>query len=124
MKINKQLQSLTKAEEEIMQYIWSLGECLVSDIIKNMGSTEIPHSTISSVVRILEKKNYVAHKTYGKTHLYYAIVPKEEYANTHINKLMKNYFDNSPSELVSFLVKNDKLDIRELNELYKLLKKK
>lgn len=124
MKINKQLQSLTKAEEEIMQYIWGLGECLVSDIIKNMGSTEIPHSTISSVVRILEKKNYVAHKTYGKTHLYYAIVPKEEYANTHINKLMKNYFDNSPSELVSFLVKNDKLDIRELNELYKLLKKK
>ncbi len=124
MKKNNQLESLTKVEEQVMQYIWNLGECLVSDIIKEMGDTEIPHSTISSVVRILERKNYVDHKTYGKTHLYFPLVPKEDYANAHINKLVKNYFDNSPSELVSFLVKNEKLDIQELNELYKLLKKK
>lgn len=124
MKIKQQLQVLTKVEEEVMQYIWTLGECLVSDIIKSMGNSEIPHSTVSSVVRILEKKNYVAHKTYGKTHLYYAIVSKEDYAKTHINKLMKNYFDNSPSELVSFLVKNENLNLQELNDLYKILKKK
>jgi predicted transcriptional regulator len=123
MKREKALQALTKVEEQIMQYIWELGECLVSDIIKKMGDNEIPHSTISSVVRLLEKKNYVAHKTYGKTHLYFAIVAKETYAATNVNKLMENYFDNSPKELVSFLVRNQNINLQELNELYKLLKK-
>jgi predicted transcriptional regulator len=117
------LQPLTKVEEEVMQYIWQLNECMVTDIIKEMGSVEIPHSTISSVVRILEKKQYVDHKSYGKTHVYFPIVDKETFASNHINKLMESYFDNSPTELVSFLVKNEKIDLSQLNELYKLLKK-
>ncbi len=124
MKKNKPLQQLTRVEEEVMQYIWGLGECLVSDIIKAMGKSEIPHSTISSVVRILEKKEYVDHKTFGKTHLYFPLVAKESYAQNNVDKLVAHYFDNSASELVSFLVKNEQLDLQELNELYKLLKKK
>lgn len=124
MKKNKPLQQLTRVEEEVMQYIWGLGECLVSDIIKAMGKSEIPHSTISSVVRILEKKEYVDHKTFGKTHLYFPVVAKESYAQNNVDKLVAHYFDNSASELVSFLVKNEQLDLQELNELYKLLKKK
>lgn len=124
MKRNNQLQILTRAEEEVMQFIWQLGECLVSDIIRAMGKSDIPHSTISSVVRILEKKNYVAHKTYGKTYLYYPQVARETYAQSNINKLVEHYFDNSPTELVSFLVKSEKLDLQQLNDLYKLLRKK
>lgn len=123
MKRNKKLQSLTKVEEDVMQYVWQLGECMISDIINEMGKSDIPHSTISSVVRLLEKKEYVDHKAYGKTHVYFPVVSKDEYANTKISNLMENYFENSPTELVSFLVKNEKINIKELNDLYKLLKK-
>ena len=118
------LPSLTKAEEEIMQQIWKHEPCLVRDIIENLGEPDIPHSTISSVVRILEKKGFVTHKAYGKTHEYRALVSKEEYAQQNVTSLIKKYFGGSPKQLVSFLVHENDLDIKELNELMATLTKK
>jgi predicted transcriptional regulator len=64
----RSLPSLTKAEEEIMHIVWQLEPCLVRDVIDHLGQPDIPHSTVSSVVRILEKKGFLTHKAYGKTH--------------------------------------------------------
>ena len=117
------LPSLTKAEEEIMQLVWQLEPCLVRDIIDNLGQPDMPHSTISSVVRILEKKGFVTHKAYGKTHEYRALVSKEEYAQQNVKSLIKKYFGGSPKQLVSFLVQEKDLDLKELNELMQSLAK-
>lgn len=86
MKLKKQLSTLTKAEEEVMQVIWDLEKCLVKDIIEKLGDPEIPHSTVSSVVRILEKKGFVTHKAYGKTYEYYPAVARTEYAQHEIGR--------------------------------------
>ena len=123
MKANS-LPSLTKAEEEIMQLIWKLEPCLVRDIMENLGEPDMPHSTISSVVRILEKKGFVTHKAYGKTHEYRAVVSKEEYAQQNVKTLIKKYFGGSPKQLVNFLVQEHDLDLKELNELMATLTKK
>lgn len=106
---------LTKAEEEIMQVIWEIEPCLVTDIIKHMGIPDTPHSTISSIVRILERKGFVDHKAYGRTHEYFATVKKEEYSKSRLNKFVKDYFDGSPKQLVSFLVREKEIDREELN---------
>lgn len=121
MKLNKQLSTLTKAEEEVMQIIWDLQKCLVKDIIEKLGDPEIPHSTISSVVRILEKKGFVTHKAYGKTYEYYPAVAKTEYAQHGVKSLMEKYFGGSPKKLVSFLVQTEDLDLKQLNDLMKTL---
>lgn len=121
MKRKETLQSLTKAEEEVMQIIWQLGRCLVRDVIDKLGDPDMPHSTISSVVRILERKGFVSHKAYGKTHEYFPIVSKEEYAEHGVSSLMQKYFGGSPKKLVSFLVQNDNLNLKELNDLMKTL---
>lgn len=123
MKRKKTVQQLTKAEEEIMQIIWRIQPCLVRDIIDTLGDPDIPHSTVSSVVRILEKKGFLEHKAYGKTHEYYPIVTKEEYAQQGVKSLMEKYFGGSPKKLVSFLVKNENMDLKELNELMKSIDK-
>lgn len=117
MKQKKQLHTLTKAEEEVMQIIWQLEKCLVRDILDKLGDPEMPHSTISSVVRILEKKGFVDHKAYGKTYEYFPVVSKEDYAQHGVQSLMEKYFGGSPKQLVSFLVKKDNLNLKELNEL-------
>ncbi len=119
MKRNKQINALTKAEDEIMQIIWQIEPCLVRDIIEHLGDPDIPHSTVSSVVRILEKKGFVDHKAYGKTYEYFSIISKEEYAQYGVKRLMEKYFGGSPKKLVSFLVKNEDMDLKELNELLK-----
>ncbi len=115
------MQSLTKAEEQIMQIIWEKGKCLVRDIIDVLGEPEIPHSTISSVVRILEKKGFVSHKAYGKTHEYFPLIAKEAYTKAGLKDWISNYFDGKPSQLISFLVEENQLKLKDLNQLMQQL---
>jgi BlaI family penicillinase repressor len=122
MKRNKSLSTLTKAEEEVMQIIWQLDRCLVKDIIEHLGDPDMPHSTVSSVVRILEKKGFVNHKAYGKTYEYFPIISKDDYAQHGVQTLMEKYFGGSPKKLVSFLVQKENMDLKELNDLMKTLK--
>lgn len=115
------MQQLTRTEEEIMQIIWSKERCLVSDIIASLEDPETPHSTISSVVRILEKKGFVDHKAYGKTYEYFPVVSKAAYAQRGFKSWFSSYFDNSPAQLASFLVKEKALKPKEIEELLQQL---
>jgi BlaI family penicillinase repressor len=118
MKRNTTSFTLTKAEEEIMHIIWQLERCVVKDIIDQLGDPDMPHSTVSSVVRILEKKGFVNHKAYGKTYEYFPIISKDDYAQQGVKTLVEKFFSGSPKQLVSFLVKSKDIDLKELNELY------
>lgn len=119
MKRKKTIAQLTKAEEEVMHIIWQIQPCLVRDIIDQLGDPDIPHSTVSSVVRILERKGFLDHKAYGKTYEYFPVITKEEYAQQGVQSLVEKYFSGSPKKLVSFLVKNEDMDLKELNDLLK-----
>ena len=115
-------QKLTKAEEEIMHLLWDQSEpCTVSHLIQQMDDPKPPHSTISSIVRILEKKAFVDHKTYGRTHVYFPIVDKKAYTKFSIKKLVGNYFEGSMNELVSFLVQENDLSLKDLGSIVKQL---
>ncbi len=118
---------LTKAEEDIMQIIWRMEKCLVSDILNYMeeelGLEKPPHSSVSSVVRILESKGFVAHKAYGRTHEYFPVITKEDYTKSTLEKLVTDYFEGSMSNLVSFLVRKQDLSPRDLEKLIERLNK-
>lgn len=118
------MQKLTKSEEEIMHIIWDLDRCIVSDIIAQLAPAKPPHSTISSIVRILEKKGFVDHKAYGRTYEYFPIVDKKEYSKFSVSKLVSNYFEGSMNNLVSFLVEENDLSVTELTELIEKLDSK
>lgn len=117
------MQKLTRAEEEIMYHIWDNGPCTVTQILELFGEKKPPHSTISSIVRILEKKGFVDHKAYGRTYEYFAVISKKDYSKKSIKSLITNYFDGSVNSLVSFLVKEKDLSIDELGELIDKLEK-
>ena len=111
------MQKLTRAEEEIMQMFWDKGPSLVSALIEEMPEPKPPHSSISSIVRILEKKGFLDHKTYGKTYEYYPIISKKSYSKFSLKKLVSHYFEGSVNELVSFLVKENDLTLSELEKI-------
>lgn len=115
------MKRLTKAEEEIMQLIWDHGPTTVSGLIAHMGTPKPPHSSISSIVRILEKKEFVDHKAYGRTYEYYPIIDKSTYSKFSLKRLVSHYFEGSMNELVSFLVKEDDISLQDLKELTKKL---
>ena len=82
-----------------------------------MPDPKPPHSSVSSIVRILEKKGFVTHKAYGKTYEYYPVISKKEYSKFSLSKLISNYFEGSVNELVSFLVKENDITLRELERI-------
>lgn len=118
------MQTLTRAEEEIMQIIWKLERCTVSDIRDVMEETEgarPPHSTVSTMVRILEDKGFLGHKAFGRTYEYFPLVQKADYTKRSLNKLVSDYFEGSVNRLVSFLVEEERLDAEELGRLLEKL---
>ncbi len=115
------MQKLTKAEEQVMQIIWEIGDCMVSEILENIGTPKPPHSTISSVARILDKKGFLSHKAYGRTYVYSPIITKADYSKFALGKMANNFFGGSVKQLVSFLVKENDLDLNEISDLMKKL---
>jgi len=111
------MKKLTKAEEELMQIIWKLGKGFINDILPELPEPRPAYNTVSTIVRILEKKGFVAHHAYGKSHEYYPLVSKSEYTKSYFGHFMKNYFGNSYREMVSFFTRDNNLDIRELEAL-------
>lgn len=118
------MEELTAKEEEVMQVLWDLEKALVRDIINKLPNSKQPYTTVASIVRILEKKGFVSHKPYGKTHEYFPLVSKAEYRKRKFKGLISQYFDNSVESVVSFLAKEEKLSPKELEELTRLIAKK
>jgi len=114
--------ALTRAEEEIMQLIWSRGPCLVSQLLDDMGEPRPPHSSVSTIVRILEKKGFVGHKAYGRTHEYFPLITREAYSKSRLEKLASDYFQGSFREMVHFLVEEESLCPEELELFIRELK--
>ena len=108
---------LTKAEEQIMQILWEMGEGIVSDIRNTFSDPKPARNTVSTVVRVLEKKGYVRHKIYGNVHLYHPFVSKSEYSKSQLFGLMEGYFNNSFPAMASFFAREKDLTLIELEEL-------
>ncbi|WP_234736471.1 BlaI/MecI/CopY family transcriptional regulator [Tellurirhabdus bombi] len=120
-----QVRELTKAEEEIMRVLWKLEKAFVKDVLAELSDEPKPaYNTVSTIIRILEKKGLVGYRAYGKTHEYYPLITEEQYKQFQTEQLMSNYFDNSLKKLVSFFVKDRNLSLKEANEIIELLNRK
>jgi predicted transcriptional regulator len=114
---------LTKAEEKLMQVLWKLKKGFVKDILEAMEETPKPaYTTVSTIIRILEQKGFVKYTVFGKTHEYYPVVSKEQYRNKSFKTLIQDYFEGNPAQVLSFLVKEEKLKPKELEELRNFIK--
>ncbi|WP_226389119.1 BlaI/MecI/CopY family transcriptional regulator [Penaeicola halotolerans] len=113
------MRELTRAEEQVMQILWDLKKGFVKDILAKMPEPKPAYNTVSTIVRILERKGFVSYHAYGKTHEYYPIVDKDTYRSFSLKNLIKGYFGGSFTQLASFFAKEENLDSKELEELVK-----
>lgn len=114
-------QELTRAELEIMQVLWARGAVVIHDILDEMEEPKPAYNTVSTIVRILEKKGFVSHKAYGKTHEYFPLVAKEDYARRYMDGVLKNFFGGSLSRLVSFFSEQKAISLEETDAILRLL---
>lgn len=115
------MKELTKAEDQIMQILWRLEKGFVKDIVDELPEPKPAYNTVSTIIRILEKKGFVGYKAFGKTHEYYPLVTKDKYTKFYLNNLVKGYFGGSIHSLISFFAAENKLDVNDIDQLVKRL---
>jgi len=115
------MKELTRAEEQIMQILWKLDKAFVREIIEQLPNPKPAYNTVSTIVRILEKKGIVSHTVFGKSHRYYPLISREEYTRGHLKNFIKNYFSNSFEKMVSFFVREKDLSLREMEDIMKIM---
>lgn len=117
------MKELTKAEEQVIQVMWDQGKITVKEIIDYLSEPKPAYNTVSTIVRILEKKGFVDHEPLGKGYIYFTIISKKEYTRKFLRKFVSNYFDGSFKELVSFFVTENKMNISDVEEMMQEIKK-
>lgn len=113
------LKELTKAEEQVMQILWQIKRGFVKDILAKMPEPKPAYNTVSTIVRILEKKGFVGYQAYGKTHEYYPLIDKKSYSSFFLKNFLSGYFGGSFPKLVSFFAQENDMDIHEFEQLMK-----
>lgn len=119
--MNQNQKELTKAELQIMQILWNIEKGFVNDILNEIPEPKPAYNTVSTIVRILEKKGFVSYIPYGKTHEYYPVVSKDQYTREYVGGVVKNYFHNSFKQMLSFFAENNKISIHEIEEIRNLM---
>lgn len=115
------MQKLTNKEEEIMQILWKLKKAFVKEVMAEIKEDQPHYNTLSTIVRNLEDKGYVAHNAYGNTHQYYPIVPIEDYRKRFMSTAIDTYFNSSYKNMVSFFAKEEKISAAELREILAMI---
>ncbi|HPI53811.1 MAG TPA: BlaI/MecI/CopY family transcriptional regulator [Chitinophagaceae bacterium] len=118
------MEKLTRLEEEIMLILWKLEQAFVKDIIDEMPEPKPHYNTISTMMKLLQEKQFVSYTAYGKTYQYFPLISKETYCSAQVKPMLKNYFEGSTKNLVSFFVKEKNISVTELEKLVTELKQR
>lgn len=120
--MNKKITELTRGEEEIMQILWTLGEGVVNDIIEKTTEPKPKYTTVATFLKILENKGFVDHTPEGKSHRYYPVVSKEEYARGVMSTMLSSYFGGSLAQMVSFFSQHEQMSVSEMDEILEIMR--
>jgi len=120
-KVKKEKRKLTPAEEEIMQVLWKIERGIIKDILKEFPNPKPAYNTISTVLRIMENKGFVAHEEAGVFYQFYPLITKDAYAKSQAKSLIKTYFESSLPKLTAAFAKEENLslaDIEQINQIF------
>lgn len=114
---------LTKAEEQIMCVFWQIGPAFVKEVIKELPEPKPAYNTVSTIIRILEKKDVIGHEAFGKSYRYFPLITEDQYRKQTLKGVIGKFFGNSYQNLVSHLVKEENISLEDLDSLLSDIKK-
>jgi BlaI family transcriptional regulator, penicillinase repressor len=112
---------LTKAEEQLMEYLWQLDKAFLKDLIECFPEPKPATTTVVTLLKRMQEKGFVDHKVFGNSRQYFPKVKKADYFSKHVNGMIKNFFNDSALQFASFFTRSTKLTARELEELRKII---
>lgn len=121
--MDNKISELTRGEHEIMQILWQLGDAVVNDIIARTDEPHPKYTTVATFLKILENKGFVGHTPEGKSHRYYPLIGRDQYARNVMSSVLSTYFDGSLSQMVSFFSRNEDISVGEMDAILEIMRK-
>ncbi|MEN8204164.1 MAG: BlaI/MecI/CopY family transcriptional regulator [Bacteroidota bacterium] len=118
------MKELTKAELQVMHFIWDQEKCFLKDIVEAFPEPKPAYTTISTVIRVLVKKRILDYNTYGKIYEYYPRISRQDYFRKHLNSIIKMHFEGSLVSFASFLAGGEGIDLSELEEIKQVINRR
>lgn len=109
---------LSKAETRILEQYWKLGIASVREVLESLPEDErVAYTTVQTLVYRLEEKGAVRKvKKIGNAQLFQATLNQSQYRGRLVRDLL-DLFGGSPRLLVSNLLENGTLTLRDLKAL-------
>lgn len=118
------MKKLTAKEEEVMEHIWQLGHCAPKDVLALYPEPKPHINTIATVFQLLEKKGYLGHRVSGRGYIYEPLLEKDAYGSSKLDAFVDRHFGHSYMNVVSALVREEKVTEEELMQFLQELKKR
>ena len=116
------MQKLTRKEEEIMQVLWNLGKAFVKEVQEEMPEPKPHYNTVSTIIKILEEKEFIGRKKIGNMYQYFPVMAKETYQSDAADDLLEKYFDGSSVNIIAHFAKKENMSDDEIQEIISLIK--
>jgi predicted transcriptional regulator len=116
--------AMSPAETEILRIIWHLKQATIQQIYDELPpDRKIVYKTVLTLVRRLEKKGYVKHKSKGKgkANVYSAKVKREEVVRRTVYDFLDRLFAGEAGPLVQFLAEDGLLGPEEARRLKEII---
>jgi BlaI family penicillinase repressor len=109
---------LTELENEVMQAVWEAGPCSVEAVHQNISrNRRLKETSTRTLLRRLEQKGYLRHKTEGRAYIYRAVEPARSLAARAVRQIIDRFCQGSVEELVTGMVESKVLSKSEMNRL-------
>ncbi|MEM9326758.1 MAG: BlaI/MecI/CopY family transcriptional regulator [Bacteroidota bacterium] len=115
------MKELTKAEEQLMKFLWKLERAHLKEIVESYPTPRPAYTTISTVVNVLVKKGFINYQSHGKVREYFPALSRQQYLAQNLGTLVKGFFDDSPKKFASFFTQNQDMTLSELQEIRALI---
>lgn len=119
--------TLTKAEMQIMNILWSLpsSKGTINEVLECYEDKKPAYTTVATFMKILFNKGFVSFEKISgtKTLRYYPLITKQEYTKHVLNGVKDDLFGGSFSSLVRFFIKEERISDAELQELIDMIEK-
>lgn len=118
------MKELTKAEEQVMQYLWKLKKAFLKDIVNEYEEPKPASTTVATVIKVLTKKGFIDFSSYSKINEYFPKISKDEYFKNHFKKVVDNFFNGSASKVASFFTDDKDVDLSELEQMKQIIEER
>ena len=116
---------LTAVEYELMTILWGLGQGTVREVMEKLPEDrQLAYTSVSTMLRILQKKQLLHYKTVGRQHVYVPKISKSYFIKDTVSEVVSELFDGNPIELAAFLLNESALNKEDLTSLKALIQKK